>query len=76
MTSLSKFVFRRADYTKMNFKTQAYPVSISVRVISLGAGGRPWPPDPREPVPSVPPVGEADGTPLRYGGFRAASGAE
>jgi hypothetical protein len=40
MTSLSKFVFRQADYTKMNFKTQAYPVSISVRVISLGAGGR------------------------------------
>ena len=26
----------------------------------------------REPVPSVPPVGKADGSPLRYGGLRAA----
>jgi hypothetical protein len=26
------------------------------------------PPNPGEPVPSVPPVGQADGTPLRYGG--------
>ncbi len=30
-------------------------------------------PGPVEPVPSVPPVGEADGTPLRYGGFWTAS---
>ena len=28
------------------------------------------PPDPREPVPSVPPVEKADGSPLRYGGLR------
>jgi len=27
---------------------------------------------PREPVPSVPPIGKADGAPLRYGGLRAA----
>jgi hypothetical protein len=27
----------------------------------------PVPPNPGEPVPSVPPVGQADGTPLRYG---------
>jgi hypothetical protein len=29
----------------------------------------PLPPNPGEPVPSVPPVGQADGTPLRYGGL-------
>jgi hypothetical protein len=46
-------------------------VSISVYVIPFGAGRRPQPPG--EPVPSVPPVGESDGPPLRYGGFRAAS---
>jgi hypothetical protein len=34
--------------------------------------GRPQPPGPGEPVPSVPPVGKADGVPLRYGGLRAA----
>jgi hypothetical protein len=34
--------------------------------------GRPQPPDPGEPVPSVPPVGKADGAPLRYGDLRAA----
>jgi hypothetical protein len=34
--------------------------------------GRPQPPRPGEPVPSVPPVGKADGAPLRYGGLRAA----
>jgi hypothetical protein len=34
--------------------------------------GRPKPPGPGEPVPSVPPVGKADGAPLRYGGLRAA----
>ncbi len=33
----------------------------------------PSPRTPREPVPSVPPIGEADGSPLRYGGLRAAS---
>ena len=31
------------------------------------------PPHPRKPVPSVSPVGEPDGSPFRYGGFRAAS---
>jgi hypothetical protein len=51
-------------------------VSISIRLIPFSARGRPSPPDPREPVPSVPPVGEADGTPLRYGGFKAASSTE
>jgi len=30
------------------------------------------PPDPGEPVPSVPPIGKADGSPLRYGGLRTA----
>jgi len=35
--------------------------------------GRPQPPNPGEPVPSVPPIGKADGAPLRYGGLRAAS---
>jgi len=30
------------------------------------------PPDPGEPVPSVPPVENADGSPLRYGGLRTA----
>jgi hypothetical protein len=34
--------------------------------------GRPQPPGPGEPVPSVPPVGKADGAPLRYGGLKAA----
>jgi len=34
--------------------------------------GRPQPPDPGEPVPSVPPVRKADGPPLRYGALRAA----
>jgi hypothetical protein len=34
--------------------------------------GRPHPPGPGEPVPSVPPVGKADGAPLRYGGLKAA----
>jgi len=34
--------------------------------------GRPQPPNPREPVPSVPTVGNAAGAPLRYGGLRAA----
>jgi hypothetical protein len=29
----------------------------------------PLPPNPGEPVPSVPPVGQADRTPLRYGGL-------
>ncbi len=29
-------------------------------MIKSGAGGCPWPPGPGEPVPSVPPVGEAD----------------
>jgi len=47
--------------------------SISSWMIQSGAGSCPWPPRPREPVPSVPPVEEADGSPLRYGGFRAAS---
>ena len=42
-------------------------------MIPLGAGSRPDPSHPGEPVPSVPPVGEAEGSPLRYGGFRAAS---
>jgi hypothetical protein len=28
-------------------------------------------PNPGEPVPSVPPVGQAVGTPLRYGGLGA-----
>jgi len=35
-------------------------VSISFYVIKAGAGGCPWPPRPGEPVPSVPPVGQAD----------------
>jgi len=35
--------------------------------------GRPQPPNPREPIPSVPPIGKADGAPLCYGGLRAAS---
>jgi len=39
----------------------------------MGAGSCPRPPNPGEPVPSVPPIGEADGTLLRYGGLRAAS---
>ena len=34
--------------------------------------GRPQPPNPGELGPSVPPVGNADGAPLRYGGLRAA----
>ena len=34
--------------------------------------GPPQPPNPREPVPAVPPVGKADGSPLRYGGLKAA----
>jgi hypothetical protein len=34
--------------------------------------GRPQPPGPGEPVPSVPPVGKADGAPLRYGDLGAA----
>ena len=34
--------------------------------------GRPQPPGPGEPVPSVPPVGKTDGAPLRYGDLRAA----
>jgi hypothetical protein len=33
------------------------------------------PPAPGEPVPSVPPVEKADGSPLRYGGLRTASSA-
>jgi len=37
--------------------------------------GRPQPPNPGESVPSVPPVGKADGAPLRYGGLMAASAA-
>jgi len=48
-------------------------VSISVDVMQLGAGSCPWPPRPGEPVPSVPPIGKTDGSPLRYGGFGAAS---
>jgi Arc/MetJ-type ribon-helix-helix transcriptional regulator len=44
-----------------------------VCVIPFGSGCHPRPPHPGEPVPSVPPVGESDGSPLRYGGFRAAS---
>jgi len=36
-------------------------------------GCRPHPPAPWEPVPSVPPVGQADRSPLRYGGLWAAS---
>ena len=47
--------------------------SISFCVIQSGAGSCPWPPHPGEPVPSVPPIGEADETSLRYGGFQAAS---
>jgi len=44
----------------------------------MGAGGDgcrrlPLAPGPGEPVPSVPPVGKPDGSPLRYGGFWAAS---
>jgi hypothetical protein len=45
-------------------------------IFMIGVGCRPRPPHPGEPVPSVPPVGESDGSPLRYGGFRAASYAE
>jgi hypothetical protein len=48
-------------------------VSISVSVIPFGAGRCPQPPHPGERVPSVPPVGESDRSPLRYGGFMAAS---
>jgi len=36
------------------------------------AGAAPKPPNPGEPVPAVPPIGKADGAPLRYGGSRAA----
>jgi len=42
-------------------------------VIQSGAGSCPWPPHPGEPVPSVLSVGGPDGSPLRYGGFQAAS---
>ena len=37
--------------------------SISFFMMVYGAGGRPIPPDPGEPVPSVPPVGVADKVP-------------
>jgi hypothetical protein len=33
----------------------------------LGPGGRPWPPDPREPVPSVPPSDKPTGPPSTTG---------
>ena len=39
------------------------------RLRSTRRQGRPRPPG--EPVPSVPPIGQADGPPLRYGGLRA-----
>jgi hypothetical protein len=48
-------------------------VGTSVNMIQLRAGNFPWPPHPGEPVPSVPPVKEIDGSPLRYGGSREAS---
>ena len=46
-------------------------LKVLLRISRIGAKGRQWrsplSPGPREPVPSVPPVGKADRAPLRYG---------
>jgi hypothetical protein len=61
------------DKKNNDVQLQISLASISIYVIQLGSGSCPQPPRPGEPVPSVPPVGEPDGSPLRYGGPRAAS---
>jgi hypothetical protein len=56
--------------------TKVKDTNINVIIIMTTLFGRrldrPQPPGPGEPVPSVPPVGKADGAPLRYGDLRAA----
>lgn len=45
-------------------------------IITIGTGSRSSPPNPREPVPSVPPIGKADGSSLHYGALKATAGAD
>ena len=47
--------------------------SISFYVIQSGAGSCPWPPHPGNQSRRFPPSEDPTGSPLRYGGFRAAS---
>jgi len=55
-------------------ETSDFMVTQSIGLQSLcGLDAALSPRTPREPVPSVPPIGQADGAPLRYGGSKAAS---